>query len=287
MQMEYPLYVPEEEKKAKKHYDLLIPVLLVIVLLFIVYAKLGGFCGIPVLGQIICGGQQIKILVIGDLEKGAPSLYELIKSKGVYYGIYGADTKIDYHAVEGSGAKFLKNYDVVILAGDKYLSRRARDALGEYVKTGGNFLIIGDAGTKDPDDPYINGWSSGELGEVMPVMIDKERTTATYSTGTTALIIVDTEHYIVKGYGLNTILPFDRSVCGSSIKVTPVIPTGVGSIIAHLETNMGKENAQSTPAIVETQSILVPGKIVYVAYDIGCMPDAAISLLKYLGTRNI
>lgn len=277
--MEYPYYSPGG--RTKKYAEGIIPIIILILIAMVLIGKTTNFfCGLPLLGNIFCGAGIINIAVIGDLQAigvNEPTVLNATRLKtdvldsylGTSYNMYYV--KYDPDLLVYARDALLRNYDIVILAGDRNFSRPVKDAIGWYVNNGGKLVVIGDAGVRDPDDPLYVGWGGG-MFDIFPVRL-------TYTTNIDSPInladpelnFVDINHPIVIGYQPRLNL---SEVACTNIKAIEVTPTG-GGIIAILS------DSKDVPGIVESGT-LFGGKVVYFAYDPGCTPNLWISTVGWL-----
>ena len=65
MAEEYP-YIPYEEEGWKKRFELTIPILLLILVLFVLAWRLGWLANVPIIGDLLGGKNVANILVVGQ-----------------------------------------------------------------------------------------------------------------------------------------------------------------------------------------------------------------------------
>jgi hypothetical protein len=288
-------YYSGEGQGWKRYGEGLIPILILIALAVVLLGKTTTFfCGTPGLTDIFCGQQTIRIAVIGDFNSetvgeptnlAAPKLQSLLDSYlGSTYNMnyQTFDTNLLIYAKEA----LIKNYDMVILVGDRAFTRPVKDAIGYYVANGGKLIVLGDAAVRDPDDPLYIGWGGG-MFDSFPVQLnpnDRQRTIDNpIIIQDPILNLLDIDHQIVQGYGVRSDL---TEVACNEIPVLDVQPTQGGSVIAILSQGTGapSEGVKNVPGIVESAS-LFGGRIIYFAYDPGCTPNLWISTVGYLTNK--
>ena len=279
-----PYYLPPEQPAWKRNLEGLIPILLIAIIGVVVLGKMTStFCGLPVMGSVLCNKPQITIAVIGDLQSETPLLERTLdgpnaKSNNIYYVTF--DPTILTYAKE----RLLGKYDLVIVTGDtaKDITRPIRDGIGTYVENGGKLILIKSAATTDPDDPLILGWGAGRLGNVFPVKLssDSEKTVSDVS-----LYLVEIDHPIIRSAGYLPEVSLTTKGIDSAChdpKVADVVPWNNGNAIAYLQSSTDRK--VTVPAIIEGSSLL-GGKILYFAYDPGCTENLAISSLLYMAGK--
>lgn len=326
-------YLPDEYggySGGRKRFDILIPVLLLIVVGIVILGKTTTmFCGTPLLGGLFCGGQQVNIAVIGSFNPtGDPSGTETVGATWVKApemqnwldGKYGAAYNVQYQVYTPESLEFLRenlltDYDMIVLVGERQYTRMAKDAVENYLKSGGNVLLIGDAALVDPDDAAYTGW--GKMG--MPVKLVSHSvsgSTVETNTGVTyqalsagiMLMIADKNHPIFEGFSKPTI-DFSKfsseSTCKTALKVIQVNAQPGAHTIGFIkgtpatattdedeETEETEETDTTTsktvylPAIVEGQSMF-SGKAVYFAFDPGCSVNMMLATIEYLSGKDL
>ncbi len=154
-----PYYLPPEEG-WKKHFEGLIPILILVLIAIVLVGKTTNyFCAVPGLSDVFCGKGQVNIGLLGDFSANANTevkadiFKSVIDSEGGKFNIYSRPIVV--RALEYPQQNLLAPYDVVVVAGEQNLSYAARDALGNYIAAGGKVILVGDAGTRDPKDPLI------------------------------------------------------------------------------------------------------------------------------------
>ncbi|MEM0372556.1 MAG: hypothetical protein QXO69_01810 [archaeon] len=276
-------YYPEEGG-WKRYAEGLIPIIILILIAIVLVGKTTNvFCTIPGFNAVLCsGGGMINIAVIGSLNKvdttvDAKNLKELLDSD------LGKACNMQYMEFEPDDLtyakdKLLKNYDLIVLSGERNYTRPVREAVESYLESGGKMILIGDAATKDPEDPLYNGWGHIQV----PI---KLRTTGTdiptVSLTSPMLKVIDINHPIVVGYGfkmnLSKLETMTGCGAGSPLEVVDVNPISGSTIMMISGTSEGKP--KSIPAVVEESSLL-GGKIYYFTFDPGCLKNMWVSTVQ-------
>ncbi|MBI1973173.1 hypothetical protein HYS54_00015 [Candidatus Micrarchaeota archaeon] len=293
--------VPYYEGAAPRKYkESLIPILILIIIGIVLLGKTTTFlCNVPGLSSLFCGGEQVNFLILGDLTAGGAA--EPTKVVAPELGIFlnGSIARSDYHMqyVEatpdliGTTGSLLKGFDVVIMVGERAYTRSAKERIREYIQGGGKVILIGDAGTTDPDEPTLRGW--GIIGE-MPVELGFDanidaplKFTNNTNVQRLELRVLDVFNEIVKGYGPRFTIHNDaKPTCNDNLQVIDVNVAPGGSPIAFLA---GTVNEKKTlrPAVVTRDTGFIGGKVVYFAYDPGCTPSMFISTVKWLTGKGL
>ncbi len=284
-----------EEHGWKRYAEGLIPILILILLAVVLLGKTTSFfCGTPVLKSIFCGAQTIRIAVIGDFNAqnvGEPTALSAPKLKALLDSYLGATYNMNYQTFDAnlliySKEALLKNYDMVLLVGDRAFTRPVKDAMGFYINNGGKLVVLGDAAVRDPDDPLYIGWGGG-MFDSFPVQLNPNSKQNTIDhpiiIQNPQLNFLDITHPIVKGYQIRLNL---TSVACNEIPVLDVQPTS-DNVIAILAQGSGAPAIgapKNVPGIVES-STTFGGKVIYFAYDPGCTPNLWISTVGYLTNK--
>ena len=286
-------YYYGEESGSRKYLESLVPIIILVLIAIVLVGKTTNvFCEVPGLSNALCSnGGVIKIAIIGSLEEktgdtgatvvNAPELRALLDGKlgracNMQYQVFLPD---DLTYVQTS---LLKNYDLLILSGDRMYTRPVRTAVESYLESGGKLVIIGDAATKDPEDALYNGWGH------IKVPIELRRSASMDSTeipvitlNSPLLRIVDLNNPINVGYGLKMNLTKieDKPTCSGSLKVIDINPLAGGtiSILTGANDDTGKES--TIPAVVEQKGIM-GGSVYYFSFDPGCTPNMWISAVQ-------
>lgn len=287
---EMPYYYAEE-KGWKKYTEALIPVIILVIIAVVLIGKATTlFCNVPVLGTLFCAKGEVKIGLIGDFSDKAKTdikanlFKQIIDEQGAAYQIY--TVPIDQNILKFPREKLLGKFDIVIVAGMQNLTYEARDALGMWVQNGGKIILIGDAGTRDPADVLIRGWSSAAFGDAVPVALAISGPVSGIPTKTVdhAMLNFIGEHPILhdyaKLYQLN--LTEVNKVSCSKIKAVDVVPENGADQIAWL---MNSEDSAKFALAVLEKGTTWGGKILYFNYDPGCTRGIAFTAIRYLAGR--
>jgi hypothetical protein len=289
-----PYYLPPEEN-WKKHFEGLIPILILILIAIVLVGKTTNyFCSVPGLSDIFCGKAQVNVGLLGDFTANANTQIKadifksVLDSEGGKYKIY--TRPIVLGALEYPQQTLLKNFDIVVVAGIQNLTYGARDALGKYIGEGGKVIWIGDAGTRDPKDPLVKGFSEAEFGGYTPVRLAISGPVPGDSLPR-KLITEPQLNYFVEtnpilkdyadAYQLNFSEITNYPAC-NEINALDVNP--LGEMIATLSSSDG---LIWVPAIVEKKaSGFTGGEVIYFDYDPGCTRAAVITTMKYLSGKH-
>jgi len=289
-----PYYLPPEEG-WKKHFEGLIPILILVLIAIVLVGKTTNyFCGVPGLTDVFCGKGQVNIGLLGDFSTNANTeikadiFKSVLDQEGGKYKIYSRP--IVLAALEYPQQNLLAQFDVVVVAGVQNLTYAARDALGKYIENGGKVLLIGDAGVRDPKDPLIKGWSSGAFGDYAPVRLAVSGPISGDNFPRVTIVspqlnyFVDTNP-IIKDYADAYQLNFSelsKYTSCQNIKAIDVVP--MGDMIATLTS---ADESNFVPAIVEKKAgMFGNGDVLYFDYDPGCTRSAVITTIKYLAGKR-
>ncbi|MEM4221811.1 MAG: hypothetical protein QW097_00030 [archaeon] len=276
----------------RKYLEGIIPLLLLAIIGIVLLGKTTSiFCNVPVLKSAFCPVQTTKIAVIGDFEAKnvespttikAPEFKNWLDLEGpnwvVYYEVFPPAT------FQYSKEALLKNYDIVVLVGERNYTRAVKDAIGWYVDNGGKLIIIGDSGIYDPDDPLVKGWAGG-LFYASPVKLIDE---TGYGLKEPVLHVADIEHPIYKatGYemsGANFSKITNKPSCNQQLSIIKIAPEK-GNIIAILSGKNQQNKKVAEPAVIDSGA-LWGGRVIYFAYDPGCTPNALLNTIRYLSGK--
>jgi len=289
-----PYYLPPEEG-WKKHFEGLIPILILVLIAIVLVGKTTSyFCAVPGLSDVFCAKGQVNIGLLGVFDSSANTeikatiFKSVIDSEGGKFNIYSQPIVV--RALEYPQQNLLAPYDVVVVAGEQNLSYAARDALGNYIAAGGKVILIGDAGTRDPRDPLIKGWSAAAFGDYSPVRlavsgpIQGSNFPRVEITEPQLNYFIDTNP-VLKDYADTYTIDFtevsNQPSC-QNINAIDVVP--VGEMIAVLESADG---SNFVPAIVEKKAGgFGGGNVIYFDYDPGCTRYAVITTIKYLAGKG-
>ncbi len=98
-----------------------------------------------------------KVLLIYNQHSGLKSAY------------YGAKELLDLYSIDylslsmPSNSKILKSFDVVILNDCSVLSKSEREAIREYVRSGGRVICSGDVADYDENDNFLNKFALADV----------------------------------------------------------------------------------------------------------------------------
>lgn len=270
------------EGSARKRFELTIPILLIILVFLVVAWKmqwLPDWFG-------IFGTGGYNVLIIGQDSSIEASLLEMREDMSVNYKILDLVEMADIGA---SG--YLDEYNLIILTeelgpGDGDLPAVFRGYLANALSGNKNLILYGIAGSRDPDDPGINGWS-GSMDSFIPVeckeasnLCDPVDSKESYAQDTVKLKINDPGlgHAMLEGYTLT--VPFTSGV---SLEFAAVNPDEGENPLASLEITVG-EDTITYPAIIEhSYGIAGSGKAIYFAYHPSKTPTVFKNTIKYLG----
>jgi hypothetical protein len=289
-----PYYLPPEES-WKKHFEGLVPILILILIAIVLIGKTTNyFCSVPGLSAIFCGKAQVNIGLLGDFTANANTQIKadvfksVLDAEGGKYNIY--TRPIVLGALEYPQQNLLKNFDIVVVAGVQNLTYGARDALGKYIAEGGKVIWIGDAGTRDPKDPLVKGFSEAEFRGYTPVRLAISGPVAGDNLPRKLITEPQLNYFIetnsilkdyADAYQLNFSEITSYPSC-SQINALDVNP--LGDMIATLSSGDG---VNWVPAIVEKKATdFTGGGVIYFDYDPGCTRAAVITTIKYLSGKH-
>src|SRR3989344_3053062 len=191
---------------------------------------------------------------------------------------------IDYRllttqALEANPSAELAQYDIVMLDQSEEASKEASRKLGEavqnFVKGGGKFILVLDSGIRRPDTSDVIGWKN-TFGDVGPVECD--RVINNQPTCTNRIIVrgtlnrEDEDHPIMAGI---EIFPADPL----RVATFEVFDVAVnGRELAYIQS--AATDKKSYPAIVEKNLLI--GKVIYFNYNPGVTRGVFESTLEYL-----
>jgi hypothetical protein len=290
-----PYYIPPEDG-WKKHFEGLIPILILVLIAIVLVGKTTNyFCSVPGLNYVFCGKGQTNVGLLGDFsatantEIKASVFKSVLDAEGGKYNIYSRPIVIQ--ALEYPQQNLLKQFDVVVVAGVQNLTYAAREALGNYIANGGKVILIGDAGVRDPKDPLIKGWSAAAFGDYAPVRLAISGPVTGNNFPRVNITEPQLNYFIetnpiIKDYADAYLLNFTEITASESchqIDSIDVAPKdGNAEMIATLTSGDG---SNFVPAIVERKTGLGSGDVLYFDYDPGCTRSAVIATLKYLAGR--
>jgi hypothetical protein len=284
-------YIPPEEG-WKKHFEGLVPIIILILIAIVLVGKTTNFfCTVPVLSAIFCGSGQINVGLIGDYTENAQTnikanIFKLfIDQEGLKSNIH-VKAVPDY-ILEYPKENALKQFDVVVVAGIQNLSFNARDALGYYLAGGGKVIIIGDSGIRDSSDPAVIGWSEAAFGDYAPVRLAAVGPAIPRVTiNSPQLNYFSEEHPILSLYAEAYKIDFTNFTypsCNSQIDALQVAPKSGTEMLAVLASADGR---QSVLGIAEKKSGFNGANVIYFNYDPGCTYNAVLTTLRYLSGKR-
>jgi len=219
------------------------------------------------------GSQKTKMLVIGSASQEVIDI--LNDNRDI----------IDYRllttqALEANPSAELAQYDIVMLDQSEEASKEASRKLGEavqnFVKGGGKFILVLDSGIRRPDTSDVIGWKN-TFGDVVPAECD--RVINNQSTCTNRIIVrgkiyaEKADHPIMEGIPQ---FPADPSTVATFETFDVAVD---GKEIAYIQS--AGVDKKSYPAIVEKP--LLKGKVIYFNYNPGVTRGIFESTLNYLG----
>ncbi len=211
----------------------------------------------------------IKVAVVG---RASPELKAMLEAEDFRVSdiYYAGDFKQE---IIYPGA--LNNFNVVILQNTPTCGSKARKIIADKVKSGGKFIVIGDACLLDEQTNQTTGWQTSELASIIPVVVEQNADYAPLRVPVSSRVsIANFSHPIfkqIKKFGFNQ----------DALAVTP--KTGADTLASSEAT----ESQQATPLIVEKKTP-EGSKIIYLAYDPSPMTsrNMFLNMLLYLGGRS-
>lgn len=290
-------YYYEDQPSWRKYAEGLVPIIIILLIVLVLVGKTSNvFCTIPGLNAVFCGGSAINIALIGSFEKqdttvGASNLQTFLDSDTGRACNMQAQEFSPEELTYITG-QLLKNYDLVVLSGERNYTRPVREALQAYLQAGGKMVIIGDAGTADSEDNLYNGW--GQLQ--VPVTLRTSNSDTMINGIPTAdltddimLRVVDMNHPIVAGYGFKMNLSMiNKEQCnavGEALRIVDINPNSGTTVMTISGYDASQNRVRTFPAVVESQSLL-GGKVYYFSFDPGCMTNMWISTVQDITGKN-
>ncbi len=273
--------------KKIKSFDLAIPLIIIAVVALLIYYH--GL-NIPILSDIF-GQDKIHVVVIGDLKSTAPELYKRFQEEAINHRIIGYGYGFNDDVIAYS-PKILDNADLIILAGESKLNTEAAKNIKNAVESGKNLLVLMNAGTISPDDPYYSPWND-ELSPILPVSL------ATFNASRAIhkfkmkdvkdayVYILDPDNPLVKGYGLLPKLDLKQYIKDKNkeIEVYEAYPANGGNIILWLKIVYKNGTEENIPILVEKQTSF-GGKVIYLGMDVGYIPELSKKLILYAAGKE-
>ncbi len=280
--MEDADYIPYEEDTGwKRRFELTIPILLLILVLFVLAWRLNWLASVPVIGDILGGAKVANILVVGQDNDVVKLLDQVRPDLTINYEVLTSDQVNNIR-----DSTFLKKYDIIILteyAGGNFPDSRAalssvfRSYLSKYLESSGKLILIGIAGSRDPAEPTSVGWVQWGMDRFLPVSCKSSLCNVNTSidvepTDISTLKIRDLSNPALKEFG-----PTAQFSGGGTVEYALVNCEGK---LVDLEIKQG-----STPiancAIAE-KPFGLGGKTVYFAYNPSRTPTIFKNILAYL-----
>jgi len=271
--MAYDYY--EEEGGWKKNFEIVIPVILLIVVLVILGWNMGWLAGIPVLGNLF-GTAQVNTLIVGD----DGTISDIIQTQLAAEYAINVEIMTPQEISEKLDPTFIEKYNLLIMTEGSNgeglsMPRKALDNIRHYHSTGKPILFIGRSGYLVTGSTQERGWSV--LGFVPVQCVDEveecDSTTGTFTGGwaqvsgyaNTFMYSRSTDHPLSSG--LKDKLEFGSSA--GNIHYVKVAPT-TGTEVWQLETEAGR-----VPGVVYSTGV-TGGKVAYFALH----PKDQIPLLR-------
>lgn len=256
---------------SKIKWETLLPIIIIIVVVLLIIFK----TNILATGLSFFGAKQgAKILILG-----APSPeFRAILTDQENKDIIKEARFMTLDSIAHNPEERIKNYDIIILdqsmQADKTITRRTGEAITNYVRKGGKFIVVLDSGIKRPDDTSVLGWQAN-FGGIVPVNC--------YNSGGTPsclsqrdlegyLYVVKEDHPIVKGI---TQVPAVET--SGSIRTKTFDVSIDGTEIAFLQDS--RTNKTYT-GIVEEPLLL--GKVIYFNFNPAISKAIVIKTIQYL-----
>ncbi|MFH0970817.1 MAG: hypothetical protein V1776_05155 [Candidatus Diapherotrites archaeon] len=271
---------PLADHAGGMHFNMeaLIPIILIVVIGFLLLARLGVVdSSTPLVGpivSIISPNATARVLVIG-----APSI-ELMTVLQANKDMVGNPIIKAAEAFSRNPENQLTQYDIVILDQtgqiSKEIPRQLGDALQGYVKTGGKLIIVQDSGIERPAALDILGWKAN-FGSIVPVncdiILDGQPTCKRPIVVVGVIWQQDYKHPIMLGIER---VPAQAEAGYLGLTVFDVGVTG--NEIAYIE---DARTGKNFPAIVE-HAQLGGGKVIYFNYNPGITAGILENTIKYL-----
>ncbi|MFH0954808.1 MAG: hypothetical protein V1777_01780 [Candidatus Micrarchaeota archaeon] len=250
----------------------LIPLILILIIAAWAGDRL-GFWSLPFIGS--SSNEPVKLLIIGtpsrDLQATLDADRDLVR-----YVIR------DAHSLAVSPAQQLQQYQIVMLdqsrQADKTVPRVLGDAIKEWVKQGGKFIVVKDSGIYREGASDVIGWRA-TFGDIMPVECNYEKdyvATCTRPIRISGKIFrQDFKHPIMDGIEIAPADP-DAVYFLETYNVAPV-----GNQIAYIQ----NVTTPSYYAGIVEKTWFGIGRVVYFNYDPGTTKGIFDNTLKYLTGR--
>lgn len=283
------------EKGSRKYLESLVPLIILVLIAVVLVGKTTNvFCEVPGLDTTLCSNSgNIRILIIGSLEKvdsdkggtlvNAPELKSFLDGPMAAACNMQSITLPNPDFLTYAQAAVLKKNDLVILAGNREYNRAVREAISDYLKSGGKVVIIGDAATKDPNDNLVRGWGHMQVPIELKRSHDTSNNIPHFTLKNPIIRIIDIDNPINKisqSLNLNLSEVTDKPTCNNNLTVIDVNPLsgGVISMLTGEDNETGEDRV--VPAVVEEKSIFGGGTVYYFSFDPGCSQDMWISTVQ-------
>ncbi|MBU0635650.1 hypothetical protein KKE06_01360 [Candidatus Micrarchaeota archaeon] len=245
----------------------LIPLILIIIIAAYAGSKL-GFWSIP----YVDSDDPAYMLIIGEPSHELKNILDEDKDLVRY-------TVRDAYSMAVSPEQQLQQYQIVMLdqskQADKSVPRVLGDAIKEWVKKGGKFIVVKDSGIYRAGAADVIGWKA-TFGDIMPVECNLEKDyvpTCTKPIRITGKIFrQDFKHQIMEGIEVAHADP-DGVYFLETFNVVPV-----GNQVAYIQ-NM--TTPAYYPGVVEKTWFGI-GKVIYFNYDPGATKGVFENTLRYL-----
>lgn len=260
----------------KNKYRSAIPALLFVLVLVVLAWKIGWLCTIPGLGGI-CGGEVTDILIVGEDKDLINTLDEIKVGTPMNY------KAIDMEEVNSiKDPSYLDSYDVIILTeelGEEpgELPGLFRNYVTQRLSDGADLIMYGLAGSKDPQNPNVDGWTQHGIDQYVPVECQNigpcEAERKEHAGSLMNLAIQNINHPILKEFGTS------YEFGGGTIQYVKVNPSQGSTSIAQIEVETAGVTA--TPAIVEKEQS-IGGSSIYFAYHPSLTPIVFKNTINYI-----
>ena len=254
--------MPETQNQDIIKYSIIAGILIIIAIAFFTFS-----------GTNIFGNEHTKMLVIGSTTQDTIQILNDNRNSIDYI----VKTPI---SLERNSEEQLKEYKIIMLDQSedtsKEISKELGDALQNFVKKGGNLIIVKDSGIKRPDTKDIVGWEPTFL-ELVPVKCNRignnELTCANRILVQGKLLRQAENHPIMQG--------IDQFPVGENINATfeTFAVERTGTEIAYIKSSASDK--QSFVGIAEKKNML--GKTIYFNYNPGKTRGIFEATLDYLG----
>ena len=289
-----PYYLPPEED-WKKHFEGLIPILILILIAVVLVGKTTNFfCAVPGLSDVFCAKGDVMVGLLGDFSNTAQTEIKadifkaVLDEEGAKFKIYS--TLVPLTVLEFAQADPLRGVDILAVAGFQNLSYSARVALGKYIANGGKVIWIGDAGVFSESDPLMVGWGAAEYGDYTPVRLASKGAPGDLPRellDSPQLNYFNRDHPIIKDYTDTYRLNFSRINSNPSCQQINALKVNARDGSTTVAVLSSGDEKKTVLAIVEKQAGALGngGNVIYFNYDPGCTNFATIATLRYLGGK--